>query len=190
MSTLAPRERRLIALGILAAVFALLWLIVARPILGGFADRGQRRQDLLQTYTRGERVIGAMRITRAAARAQRATMRQYAIDAPGQPFAIDLLRERVAVAARANHVTVGSVQEAPAPSGFVGVDVRLTMQLDKLGAFVAALENGSPLLIVDQLGIAADQAATSGHAAPVEVKLDLSARYDAPRGAGPTNAAR
>lgn len=190
MSALAPRERRLIALGIMAAVFAIVWMIAVRPVLSGFAGREQRRQDLLATYTRGERVIGAMRVTRAAVRTQRATLGQYAILAPDQASAIDILRERVQVAARASHAVVASVQEAPAPSGFVAVDARLTISIDKLGPFVATVENGAPLLVVDQLGVSAEQAATSGHAAPVEVKLDLSARYDAPRGRGNSGAAR
>ncbi len=190
MSALDLRERRLIALGLLAAVFALVWLVAVRPMLAGFAEREQRRQDLLGTYTRGERVIGAMRVTRTAARVQRATLGQYAILAPDQASAIDILRERVRVAARANQAVVGSVQEAPAPTGFVAVDARLTISIDKLGPYLAMLQNGAPLLVVDELGISADQAATSGHAAPVEVKVDVSARYDAPRGNGNTVAAR
>lgn len=162
-------------------LFALVWLLLVRPVLAGFAERDVARQELLATYARGERVIGAMRATRGAMRAQRATLGQYAVLAPGAPFAIDTLRERVALAARAQKAKVGSVQETQAPAGSVAVRADITVALDRLGPLVAALENGAPLLTVEQMGVTADQAATGGHAAPVEVRLDLSARYDAAR---------
>ena len=43
MNGLALRERRLIAIALLLALVAAVWLGVVRPVIGGFQDRADQR---------------------------------------------------------------------------------------------------------------------------------------------------
>ena len=183
MRPLAPREARLVALGLLALLLGLVWLAVVRPILSGFDTREAQRQQLLFDWQRGERVIGAMRLTRTALRAQHADAADYAIEAPSAALATDLLRERVVNVARANHATVAGVQETQAAPGTVAVRADLALAPDRIAPFVAAIENGKPWPVVEQFGVVAEGGAQSGGAGSVTVRLDISVRYDAARAA-------
>lgn len=179
--TLARRERRLIALGLLVLAFALAWFVIVRPIQAGFADREDEREQLLTTYARGERVIGAMRATRAALRRQRAGAPDWALDASSPALATDLLRETVLNAARAQHATVASVQETQAQPGTVAVRADLTTTPDRVAALVVALENLRPWPVVEQFNIVADRALEAPGGAPIDVRVDLSVRFNASR---------
>ncbi len=181
MNRLALRERRLIALGILVLLIALAWFALVRPVLAGFDAREEERQRLLLTYARGERVIGAMRATRAAIRSQHLAAADYAIEAPSAALATDLLRERVVALARAQKATVASVQETQAPPGSVAVRADFTLPTERVGPLLAAVQNDRPWLIVEQFGVTADRALETARSAPVDVRLDLSVRFDAAR---------
>ncbi len=181
MKSLSARERRIVALGLLVLALALVWFAMIAPVIGGFRAREEERQELLTSYARGERVIGAMRATRAALRAQHAAAGDYAIAAPNAAQAADLLRERVLTLAHAAHVTVSSVQDAQAPPGMVAVRADVTLSTDALGPLIARLESEPPWLTVEQFGVTADRAAEIDRGAPIDVRLDLSARFDAPR---------
>jgi hypothetical protein len=179
--TLARRERRLLALGLLVLALVLVWLAIVRPILGGFDAREEEREQLLTSYARGERVIGAMRATRAALRVQRAGTADWALDAPSPALATDILRETVLNAARASHATVASVQEAQAPAGTVAVRADLTTTPDKLGPLLVALQNIRPWPVVEQFNVVADRSLEAPTGAPVDVRVDLSVRFNATR---------
>lgn len=179
--TLARRERRLLAVGLLVLALALVWLAIVRPILAGFEAREDEREQLLTTYARGERVIGAMRATRAALRAQRAGAADWALSAPSPALATDILRELVLNAARANRATVASVQEAQAQPGTVAVRADLTTTPDKLGPLLVALENIRPWPVVEQFNVVADRSLEVATGAAVDVRVDLSVRFDASR---------
>ena len=181
MRVLAPRERRLIALGLLVLALAMVWLVAVRPVLDGFDEREASREQLGFQYARNERIIGGIRASRVTARAQRASAGDFVLDAPNPALAIDGLRERVARAARAQGVKLGAVQETQAPPGRIAVRADLTIPPGKLASFIAAVRNGRPLIVVEQLVVNADQAETSGYATPLTVRLDVSARYDSAR---------
>ena len=178
MNGLAPRERRLVALGLLVLAVALVWAIVVRPIVDGFADRDAERTELLANYARGERIVGAMRATRAALRAQKARAGDFAIAAPGAPLAADLLRERVLRTARAARVTVLGVQEAQTTPGRVAVRADLTVPPERLAPLIAAFEAQPPWLTVEQLNVSADRALERNRSSPVDVRIDLSTGFD------------
>lgn len=179
--TLARRERRLIALGLLVLALALVWLAIVGPILGGFEAREEEREQLLTSYARGERVIGAMRATRAALRAQHAGAADWALAAPSPALATDILRETVLNTARAAHATVTSVQEAQAAAGTVAVRADLTTTPDRLAPLLVALENTRPWPVVEQFNVVADRSLEAPTGAPIEVRVDLSVRYGASR---------
>ncbi len=181
MRALVPRERRLLALGLLVLVFGLVWFVVVRPIVDGFDTREEERQQLLLNYARGERVIGAMRATRAALRLQHASAADYAVQAPSAALATDLLRERVINAARAAHATVASVQETQAPAGTVAVRADLTLPSERIAPLIAAIENARPWPVIEQFGVVANSSVAVDTATPVDVRLDVSVRFDASR---------
>lgn len=181
MRALQPRERRLIALGLLVLALALVWVAAVRPVLQGFDEREASREDLANQYARNQRIIGGIRATRTIARAQRASLSEFALQAPVSAVAIDLLRERVAKAARAQGVKLGAVHETQGPPGTVAVRADLTVAPGKLAPLILEVQSTRPLVVVEQLIVNADQAATSGYATPLTVRLDVSARYDAAR---------
>ena len=181
MMALAPRERRLVALGILVLLLALIWFVIVRPVRAGFDAREEERERLLLVYARGERVIGTMRGTRALLRAQQAGVADYAVQAPSPALATDLLRERVLTIVRAQKASGASVQETQALPGRVAVRADLTIAPERIGPLLAAVQNDSPWLVVEQFGVVADRALEANRSAPVDVRLDVSVRYDAAR---------
>jgi len=57
MRPLQPRERQIVAVGILILVIAIVWFGLVQPIIGGFISRAEERNDLLAAYQRNERVL-------------------------------------------------------------------------------------------------------------------------------------
>ncbi|HEY5046412.1 MAG TPA: hypothetical protein VII49_00140, partial [Rhizomicrobium sp.] len=60
MRQLAPRESRMVAVGILVAAIAGGWLLLVNPVVEGFSDRANARQTLLETYARNQRILSGI----------------------------------------------------------------------------------------------------------------------------------
>ena len=178
MSRLSVRERRLVAVLILAALLALAWLLIVAPIRAGFAERQLEREALLLTYARNERIIGTMRQWRAVLAEQRKTAGLFTISAKSPELAASALRDRVVKTARAVGVTQASAAEVPVEDGRIGLRADLVMSVGQLEAFLKQLQNERPLLVVESLAIDAEPARLSNQAEPMEVRLELSAAYD------------
>jgi hypothetical protein len=173
------RERRLIALGLLAATLALLWFAVGAPIRDGFREREAEREQALLSYQRNERVIAGQGVWRRALGAQRATAGAYAIEAATPALAADLLRDRVLGAARGAGAGAASAAEIPAPAGQVAVRSELQMTLGQLETMLRSLQNSTPPVLVQTLSVSSERAAASGRPDFVDVAVELSAPYTA-----------
>ncbi len=57
MKPLQPRERRLLAVGLLVAVLAGVWFAVVSPVAAGFKAREVRRQTLLLQLRADQRLL-------------------------------------------------------------------------------------------------------------------------------------
>jgi len=176
MNALSARERRLIAIALLLALMAAVWLVVAQPLIAGFGARRAERESLLAAYQRNQRLIAAIPNLPVQAEAQKRTAAAFALAAPTQLQAQEMLRQRLGAALTATSGAPPTVQDAQAdlPPGWIGAraDVQLTRR--QLNESLRALENEEPYVVVDYVSINADQAFRSGRAGPLDVRIELS----------------
>jgi hypothetical protein len=177
MRPLTPRERRLVAIGLLVAVFAVLWLGVASPVISGFVDRADERQSLLTLYARNERVLAGIPVWREQAEEQRATASKFALTAPTEALAAEALKSRLAKLADDVGGAVQAVQEVQedVPDGWIRVRADLQLTDGQLYKCLARLESEEPYVVVEHLSIAADHALETGHMGPMAVRIEVSA---------------
>lgn len=184
MRPLSPRERRLLALGLLIFAVGLFWLAVINPLVGGFVDRDRQRADLRLAYQRNERLIASLPALRAAAEAQRATAARFAISAPSEALAAEALKERLQRLASDEGFTLGSVEDlqADAPAGQVKMRADLTATLTQFHETMRRLENEDAYVVVDYLSVSADRSLAANHLAPLDIRLELTADWQPIRG--------
>jgi len=177
MRPLAQGERRLIALGVLLALVAVVVLGVIVPVFGGMAARALERGDLVATYERNQRVLAGIPVWRAQAVEQKSTASKFTITAPTQALAAEMLKQRIS---RMTNEEGGSVQtvseiQGDTPDGWVKVRADLQLTMAQLYKSLARLESEAPYVVVGYLSVAADRAQKSGHAAPMDVRVEISA---------------
>ena len=186
MRPLSARERKLVALALLVGAVAVVWLAVVQPLMGGFSERADERQRLLQTWRRNERLIAALPAWRAAAEQQRRTAVRFSIDAPSERLAAEALKARIQQLASDEGFNVTGVEDVSdlAAPGEVRVRADAELTLTQLCDSLRRLETEGAFTIVDFLAISADRALASGRAAPLDVRLELTSAYRPPRGRG------
>lgn len=174
------RERRLIAIALLMAVVTLAWFAVAKPVADGFAHRAAEREKLLDDHVRGQRLIASLEIWRERAIRQRASASAFSLAAPDAETATEMAKQSIADVVSGQGGQVKAVREEPSPQGAVRVRADLELTLTQLVASLSVLNNQKPYLVIEQLSVAADQAAAAGRLAPMEVSLDVAVPYVAP----------
>ncbi len=178
MARLSARERRLIALLMLVAAVAAVWLGVVSPIISGFAARADDRQRLAAHYANNERLLASIGRLRALAVRQRADQARYRLVASTPLAADEILKERLSDTVAQAGGQPRSTQEVDAGPGQVRAWIEARMSLPQLAATLAALENQTPLLALTSLSVAADQSASDRRADVLDVRIEVSARYD------------
>lgn len=177
MRPLAQRERRLIALGILLGLVAVVVLGAILPLVGGMAARAIERGELRETYVHNQRVLAGIPAWRAQSVRQKATAAKYAIVAPTEALAAELLKQRISRMTNdegGNVQTISDVQ-GDVPEGWVKVRADLQLTIGQLYKSLARLESEAPYVVVGYVSVAADRASKTGHAAPMDVRLEISA---------------
>jgi len=172
MKPLSPRERKILALGLLAGTVGLAWLLVAAPILGGFEARRQEREVVLANWKRNERLIASVPAMRDAALEQRRTSRLYHITAPSQTAAAEALKQRLAAALTESGGVVTAVQEVKTNLP-PGADARIT--LTQLDHSLRRLQDEPPYVVAEYAMVGADRAFQSGRSEPLDVRIEISA---------------
>jgi type II secretory pathway component PulM len=177
MRPLQPRERQIIAVGILILIMAVLWFGLVDPLIGGFISRAEDRNDLLAAYQRNERVLAGIPAWRAKADEQKTTQAQYAIIAPTKVLAAESLKQRLnrMVAGAGGSVQAISELPAQAPDGWVRVRVDLQLTMSQLYKSLNRLENEAPYVVVGYVSVVADRAVQTGHLATMDVRIEVSA---------------
>lgn len=178
LASLSARERRLIAILILVAAIALLWLGVISPIATGFAERAEQRDRLAQVYANNSRLIASIGRLRKLAEVQRADSDRFHIVAPTLVAANEILKARLSDAVTDAGGQTRSVQEVEADPGRVGAWIEARMTLPQLVAVLGTLENRAPLLALSSLSVSADPAATSVRPDTLNVRIEASTWYD------------
>ncbi len=180
MSSLSPRERRLVAVLLLVALVAGLIYGIALPIVDGFAARAEARSSLFETFVRDENAVAQIASVRRAAEAQRRDVARFRLAGGTAASAADGLKERVAAAITATGGSLRSVDDIAAAVGSIRVRAEARLTTVQLVAVIAALDRGVPLLVVEALAVAADDAVQSGRSGPMDVRLEISGSYPAP----------
>lgn len=177
MRPMTLRERRLMALAVLAGMIALLWVALMEPVIGGAFRRNEERQALLTQWARGERLLTAMAHFKSIASAQSNTAPKFVIQAPTTALATEKLKERVAGAVNGEGGTVKAISgvDEGVPGSWVRVRTDLRVTHDQLYRTLRRLESEAPYVVIDFLSIAADRSAVSGELEPLEAALAVSA---------------
>jgi type II secretory pathway component PulM len=176
MRPLEPRERKIIALGILVAVLVGVWYALIDPLIVGFIGRAEERSDLFATYQRNERVLGGISTWRAQSDGQNSTASQYGIVAPTKVLAAEALKQRMSRLASATGGTISSVAELPAEQeNWVRVRADMQLTMSQLSKGLTRLENEAPYVVVGYVSVAADRATQTGHLATMDVRIEVSA---------------
>ena len=180
MTRLTQRERKVTAVGILVAVVAAAWLGIIDPVIGGFLDRADEREALLDQYARNQRLLAGIPLWRAQAQEQARTQRSYALAAPTRALAVETLRARVAqMAAGGGQVASVRALDAGTPSGWVRIRADLHLSMEQLYQGLQRLERGEPYVVVEYLSVGADRASDTGHLEVMDVRIDVAAPFAA-----------
>jgi hypothetical protein len=167
----------LAALFLLLAAVALAWLLLIHPIASGFTDRSARRDLLVVTYQRDERVIGQLpSLTRAAAEQRRDAARFRLSAADEAAATAELAQTLTGAVAGAGGTTLG-VEPIAGTTSIVRVRVNARLAPAQLTAFLVAVENSEPVLTVDALGMDATTPAGEPGSGLLDVHLEVSAFF-------------
>jgi hypothetical protein len=179
MRPLQPRERRFLALGLLAAALGLVWLAVVSPLVGGFFARAQERRELIATYQRNQRVMAQVGAWRALANEQRKDAPRFAIAAASEQLAAETLKSRLTKLAADEGFTVTALSDlaADAPAGKIRLRADLQLTLTQLYESLRRLETEGPYVVVEYLAVSADRALAAGRSSPMAVRLEITAAY-------------
>lgn len=176
MRPLEPRERQVVAVGILIAALVLVWYALVDPLIGGFIGRAEERSELLATYQRNERVLAGIANWREQADEQTATQSQYSIVAPTKVLAAENLKQRLTRLANTVGGSVQAMSELPAENdGSVRVRADLQLTMSQLYKSLTRLENEAPYVVVGYVSVVADRAVQTGHLATMDVRIEVSA---------------
>jgi hypothetical protein len=186
---LKARERRLVAIGLLAAALAVVWLALVAPLVGGFFARAAERRELIADYRRDRGVLASLPLWRAAEARQRQSAPRFALAAPSEPLAAEALKERLVKLAADEGFAVMATSDlaADAPPGKIRLRADLQLTLTQLYESLKRLETEGAYVVVEYLAISADRAAATGRSSPLAVRLEITAAYRPPgtRGSGP-----
>ena len=179
MRRLNPREKKLVAVGILIILVALAFALIVRPIVGGFNARAEERQRLLGTYQRDSRALGSLHVVGADLRVQRTTDGRYAVSAPSPAVASAFLRERVGRIVTQSGGTLKTTEDlqADARPGELRVRADAALTTAQLVQVVRRLETEEPYAVIDNLASAVGNDASSGREDPMAVRLEVSTRF-------------
>jgi general secretion pathway protein M len=176
MRQLSARESRLVAIGILIAAIAGVWLLLLNPVIEGFGERSDTRETLLETYSRNQRILSGISVWQEQLEEQRRSAGRYAISAPTEALAAEQLKNRLSRMTSESGGTLTAIQDVEdgVPSGFVRVRADMQMTLGQLYKTLARLESEEPYVVVESLSVVADSALKTGHLGPMAVRMEIS----------------
>lgn len=171
---MSPRERKLVAVAILLGVSAVVWLGVIAPLVGGFADRAEQREDLRARYAANERLIARTPRLTAAAEQLKARGSAFGIAAPDAAQGGELLRERLEASLAAANGELRTSEVIETDAGWVRASASGLMSNDQMVAWLAALANQPPYLSVESLTVGADRAINSNRLDLMDVRIEAT----------------
>ena len=174
MTSLSLRERRLIAILLLLAMIAIVWLGLVSPILSGFKDRAEKHQLLQQEFARNERQIGTISSLRRSVENQRLADSDFRTSGDTIAAATETLKERLGTVITGQGGELRAVQDVSERPGWARIWAEAKMTLPQLVATLGKLQNQKPLLVVNGVTISADRAQQSGKLDIMDVRIEIS----------------
>ena len=174
MKQMTPRERRLVAIGLLVAALAVVWLGLIQPLRAGFADRAERRAELAAQHARNQRLIARTASLRRTAEALRDRQSEFAVRAPDAEQGAEILRQRLEDSLTRAGGQLRSSETAEAPAGWVRASLSAESSHEQMIDLLQRLQTETPYLVIESLSIGADRALNSNRADLLHVKLEAA----------------
>lgn len=174
MRPVSARERRLVALLLLVALVALVWLCLIAPILDGFSARAARREELALLAVHNQRTIAAIPRLRRGAEAQAAAVRNFVADARTAEAGREQLKERLQRAIERTGGEFRDVADAEGQPGWARARVSARLTLPQLTATLAILQDSPPWLVIETLSVGANDALVTGTSSAMDIDIEAS----------------
>jgi len=153
------RRGQLLALSLLLAALGGVYLLVASPLLGLYAERAAVLETRRMLLPRLRAAAEELPILRARVEQLRvaAGTRKITLEGASDPIAAATLQSRIEELAASAGATIGSTESLPAEarSGYrrIGLRYVLSGSYETLVKFLAKLEAATPPLVIDNLHI-------------------------------------
>ena len=153
------RRGQLLALSLLLAALGGVYLLVASPLLGLYAERATVLENRRMLLPRLRAAAEELPILRARVEQLRvaAGTRKITLEGASDPIAAATLQSRIEELAASAGATIGSTESLPAEarSGYrrIGLRYVLSGSYETLVKFLAKLEAATPPLVIDNLHI-------------------------------------
>jgi len=153
------RRGQLLALSLLLAALGGVYLLVASPLLGLYAERAAVLENRRMLLPRLRAAAEELPILRARVEQLRvaAGTRKITLEGASDPIAAATLQSRIEELAASVGATIGSTESLPAEarSGYrrIGLRYVLSGSYETLVKFLAKLEAATPPLVIDNLHI-------------------------------------
>lgn len=170
----SPRERRLVALLVLMMVIAILWFAFLSPVINGFAERAERREQLSLRYVHNLRTIGLIPRLRRQAEEQRAAIRTFVTNARTVEQGREWLKDRLQTTIEQAGGEFREAADADARPGWARARASAHMTLPQLTAALGRLQNTPPWLVVESLSISASDALVTGQSSSMDVQVEIA----------------
>jgi hypothetical protein len=177
MMDMSLRERRLLALAILVAVVAFIWLAAVVPILNGFAARQDAREAAVATLRQNARAIPAYHDTQLKLAALRRAAPAWAVLAASPPTATELARARVSRDVADSGGVLEALRDQPGRPDLIQLQGDARIDLIGLQVLLRHLEEDHPAGVINALIVAAPDATAGQHASALQVRFDVSFSY-------------
>ena len=181
MNNLTARERKIVAIGILVALIALIWFALISPILSGFAERTAERERLSTAFGRNERLIASIPRLRTVIERRAIDRANFHTAGDTPAAATEALKERLGGQIAANGGELRAMQDVEDKSGWVRAWVEARMTLPQLIGTLEKIQNQPPYLAVNSLTISADRALQSGKLDLMDIRIEASSPASTPK---------
>ncbi|NIM27190.1 MAG: hypothetical protein GTO67_14695 [Gammaproteobacteria bacterium] len=179
MERLPRVQRRLLAVGLLLLLAAVVVRLIAVPIASSYLENREAIIQMQETIARYSKLSTQVDTLRLAVRELQDAdeLDRYVLAQESEALAAAALQERVKAVVTSSGGTLSSTQVLPADvvSGFkrIVVSVRMGVSIDALQRVLYALENDLPYLIADDIVILARSGGKRRAAAQVQDLLDV-----------------
>lgn len=174
MTGWSARERRLVAILILIAGIAAIWLGLISPLWNGFSSRAEERVLLQQQLVRNDRQIATIARLRRSAEQQKLSKEDYRTAGETASAATENLKERLTTVIAAGGGDLRAVQDVSDRPGWARVWVEAKMTLPQLVGALTQIQNQTPYLAVNGVTVSADKALQSGTLDIMDVRIEVS----------------